>query len=102
MLCWVRYEYNFPPYLNLIHYNPWHGDNIPLACKKTASVVYFGYRTSVFNLVVNVSTNIALVALGDAPARDVILSIFQVHHTDRAGIDGLLLALSRYSGRDTT
>ena len=77
MLCWVRYEYNFPPYLNLVHYNPWHGDNIPLACKKTASVVYFGYRTSVFNLVVNVSTNIALVALGDAPARDVILSIFQ-------------------------
>ena len=73
----LRYEYNFPPYLNLIHYNPWHGDNIPLACKKTASVVYFGYRTSVFNLIVNVSTNIALLALGYAPARDVILSVFQ-------------------------
>ena len=75
-LC-LRYEYNFPPYINVIHYNPWHGDNIPLACKKTASVVYFGYRTSVFNLIVNVGTNIALVALGYAPARDVILSVFQ-------------------------
>ena len=71
------YEYNFPPYLNLIHYNPWHGDNIPLACKKTASIVYFAYRTSVFNLTVNLGTNIALLALGYAPARDVILSIFQ-------------------------
>ena len=73
----VRFEYNFPPYLNLIHYNPWHGDNIPLACKKTASVVYFGYRTSVFNLIVNVATNIALLALGYAPAKDVVLSVFQ-------------------------
>lgn len=71
------FEYNFPPYLNLVHYNPWHGDNIPLACKKTASVVYFGYRTSVFNLVVNVATNIALLSLGYAPAGDVILSVFQ-------------------------
>jgi hypothetical protein len=82
-----RYEYNFPPYLNLIHYNPWHGDNIPLSCKKTASVVYFGYRLSVFALLANVGTNIALLAMGYAPARDVILSCFrqplQQPHTAR-------------------
>ena len=76
-LCSCRYDYNFPPYLNLIHYNPWHGDNIPLSCKKTASVVYFGYRLSVFALLANVGTNIALLALGYAPARDVILACFR-------------------------
>ena len=72
-----RYEYNFPPGLNLIHYNPWHGDNIPLACKKTASVVYFGFRLSVFALLANVGTNIAALAAGYAPAGDLVLSIFQ-------------------------
>ena len=73
-----RYEYNFPPYLNLIHYNPWHGDNIPLACKKTASVVYFGYRLSIFALIANLGTNIALLALTYATAGDLILSTFQL------------------------
>jgi len=71
------YDYNFPPYLNMIHYNPWHGDNIPLQCKKTASVVYVAYRMSVFGLIVNVGTNIAFVISGWAPSNDIIASIFQ-------------------------
>jgi len=71
------YEYNFPPYLNVVHYNPWHGDDIPLSCKKTASVVYVGYRMSVFGLLVNVGTNLAFVVSGWVPSKYIILSIFQ-------------------------
>jgi hypothetical protein len=49
-----------------------------LACKKTASVVYFGYRLSVFALIANLGTNVALAALTWATAGDVILSVFQL------------------------
>ena len=48
------YDFNWPPYIGVMHFDPWK-DNIPLMCKRTASVVYFAYRIVLIQLLLNIA-----------------------------------------------